>query len=137
MSRKLAFISNSAPHRREKTQLVLITLSLSPIPIRMKNTWVPYPFQNNICSLPLEDQVNCINGLIGKQNKTKHCCGHNYMLNLFVLLYYTPKNNMLVGTRLVKQKNTDEVARQIGGIKEFYGIREQRLETLLNSRDRR
>lgn len=23
----------------------------------MKNTWVPYPFQNNICSLPLEDQV--------------------------------------------------------------------------------
>lgn len=31
----------------------------------MKNTWVPYPFQNNICSLPLEDQVACINGLIG------------------------------------------------------------------------
>ena len=31
---------------------------------RMKNTWVPYPFQNNIVSLPLEDQINCINGLI-------------------------------------------------------------------------
>jgi protoporphyrinogen oxidase len=31
----------------------------------MKNRWVPYPFQNNICSLPLEDQINCINGLIG------------------------------------------------------------------------
>ena len=30
----------------------------------MKKTWVPYPFQNNICSLPLEDQVACINGLI-------------------------------------------------------------------------
>lgn len=30
----------------------------------MKNRWVPYPFQNNICSLPLEDQVSCINGLI-------------------------------------------------------------------------
>lgn len=30
----------------------------------MRNTWVPYPFQNNICSLPLEDQINCINGLI-------------------------------------------------------------------------
>lgn len=30
----------------------------------MKQRWVPYPFQNNICSLPLEDQVNCINGLI-------------------------------------------------------------------------
>lgn len=32
--------------------------------IRMKNTWVPYPFQNNIVSLPQEDQINCINGLI-------------------------------------------------------------------------
>lgn len=30
----------------------------------MRDTWVPYPFQNNICCLPLEDQVNCINGLI-------------------------------------------------------------------------
>ena len=30
----------------------------------MKNRWVPYPFQNNICSLPMEDQINCINGLI-------------------------------------------------------------------------
>ena len=23
----------------------------------MKQRWIPYPFQNNICSLPLEDQV--------------------------------------------------------------------------------
>ena len=23
----------------------------------MKKRWIPYPFQNNICSLPLEDQV--------------------------------------------------------------------------------
>jgi len=30
----------------------------------MKQRWIPYPFQNNICSLPLEDQVQCINGLI-------------------------------------------------------------------------
>lgn len=30
----------------------------------MKQRWVPYPFQNNICSLPVEDQINCINGLI-------------------------------------------------------------------------
>ncbi len=63
--------------------------------------------------------------------------GYATKLFEFVPIEHTPKNNMLVGTRLVKQKNTDEVARQIGGIKEFYGIREQRLETLLNSRDRR
>lgn len=40
----------------------LTTLLSSPR--RMKNTWVPYPFQNNIVSLPQEDQINCINGLI-------------------------------------------------------------------------
>eukprot|EP01038_Epipyxis_sp_PR26KG_P010739 gene10739-14424_t len=30
----------------------------------IKNRWIAYPFQNNISGLPLEDQVNCINGLI-------------------------------------------------------------------------
>lgn len=30
----------------------------------MRQRWIPYPFQNNICSLPLEDQISCINGLI-------------------------------------------------------------------------
>ena len=32
--------------------------------VRMMNRWIPYPFQNNICSLPLENQIDCINGLI-------------------------------------------------------------------------
>ena len=32
--------------------------------VRMMNRWVPYPFQNNICSLPMENQIACINGLI-------------------------------------------------------------------------
>ena len=30
----------------------------------LKNTWVPYPFQNNIQALPVEDQIECINGLV-------------------------------------------------------------------------
>lgn len=30
----------------------------------IRQRWVAYPFQNNICSLPLEDQISCINGLI-------------------------------------------------------------------------
>ena len=30
----------------------------------MKKRWVPYPFQNNITSLPVEDQIACINGLV-------------------------------------------------------------------------
>jgi protoporphyrinogen oxidase len=32
--------------------------------VRMMDRWVPYPFQNNITSLPMEDQITCINGLI-------------------------------------------------------------------------
>ena len=32
--------------------------------VRMLNRWVPYPFQNNITSLPMEEQIACINGLI-------------------------------------------------------------------------
>ena len=30
---------------------------------RMMDRWIPYPFQNNICSLPLEEQIQCITGL--------------------------------------------------------------------------
>lgn len=30
----------------------------------LKKTWVPYPFQNNIQALPVEDQIACINGLV-------------------------------------------------------------------------
>ncbi|GAA6040184.1 hypothetical protein JCM8097_004168 [Rhodosporidiobolus ruineniae] len=29
-----------------------------------KNVWVPYPYQNNITLLPVEDQVKCIEGMI-------------------------------------------------------------------------
>ncbi|KAK0566946.1 hypothetical protein OC844_000467, partial [Tilletia horrida] len=32
--------------------------------VRCKNVWVPYPFQNNITVLPVEDQVKCIEGMI-------------------------------------------------------------------------
>ena len=32
--------------------------------VRCKGRWVPYPFQNNICSLPKDDQVACLTGLV-------------------------------------------------------------------------
>ena len=32
--------------------------------IRFKDCWVPYPFQNNLSVLPLEDKVDCLGGLI-------------------------------------------------------------------------
>lgn len=43
---------------------VPMCVCMSTWPCRMKGRWIPYPFQNNICGLPLEDQVACINGLI-------------------------------------------------------------------------
>ena len=30
----------------------------------MKNRYIPYPFQNNITCLDVEDQVSCLNGLV-------------------------------------------------------------------------
>jgi protoporphyrinogen oxidase len=32
--------------------------------VRLKDSWIPYPFQNNISMLAKEDQVQCVAGLI-------------------------------------------------------------------------
>lgn len=59
--------------------------------------------------------------------------GYTTKLFEFIATEHTPKNNMLVGTRIEKKDDAETFARQINQIKEFYGIKEQRLETLLNS----
>ncbi len=59
--------------------------------------------------------------------------GYATKLFEFISVEHTPKNNMLVGTRLAKPKNVEEIDRQISEVKDFYGIREHRLETLLKS----
>ena len=63
----LFFLTTSLPFSFSPFPLSPFSFSLfsSSSACRMKERWIPYPFQNNICSLPLEDQVNCINGLIG------------------------------------------------------------------------
>ena len=58
--------------------------------------------------------------------------GYSTRLFEFVPMEHTPKNNMLVGTRLPKEAPTDGIARQIDEIKSTFGIREQRLEKLLS-----
>ena len=63
--------------------------------------------------------------------------GYATKLFEFISVEHTPKNNMLVGTRLAKPKNVEEIDRQIIEVKDFYGIREHRLETLLKSGFRR
>lgn len=32
--------------------------------VRSKGNWVPYPYQNNISMLPVEEQTKCIDGMI-------------------------------------------------------------------------
>jgi hypothetical protein len=62
--------------------------------------------------------------------------GYSTKLFEFVPSEHTPKNNMLVGTRLSKPANPSEIDERIIQIKDLYGIREQRLETLLDSTSR-
>src|SRR5437879_3483730 len=40
--------------------------------VRMFDTWVPYPFQNNIRYLPKEVACECLTGLVEAQTKRDH-----------------------------------------------------------------
>lgn len=57
--------------------------------------------------------------------------GYSTKLFEFISTEHTPKNNMLVGIRGNKTVDAEKLGEQIRTIKEFYGIREQRLENLL------
>jgi len=59
--------------------------------------------------------------------------GYATKLFEFISTEHTPKNNMLVGTRHEKNFDVEKLNAQIREIKNFYGIKEQRLESLLNS----
>jgi hypothetical protein len=59
--------------------------------------------------------------------------GYSTKLFEFISVEHTPKNNMLVGTRLAKPGSPDRFDEQINAIKERYSIKHQRLETLLRS----
>jgi len=57
--------------------------------------------------------------------------GYSTKLFEFISTEHTPKNNMIVGTRTTKNVDAETIAEQIEAVKNFYGIREQRLECLL------
>ena len=61
--------------------------------------------------------------------------GYATKLFEFIATEHTPKNNMLVGTRLKEKADSTGIELQIAKIKDFYGIKEQRLESLLDSFD--
>ena len=53
----------------------------------------------------------------------------------FIGTEHTPKNNMIVGTRQNKKDDAEKISEQIKSIKDFYSIKEQRLEKLLDQTD--
>ena len=59
--------------------------------------------------------------------------GYSTKLFEFIATEHTPKNNMLVGTRLERPVETTAIDTQITEVKKFYGIMEHRLETLLGN----
>ena len=61
--------------------------------------------------------------------------GYATKLFEFISTEHTPKNNMIVGSRHDKNVDVEELGEQINSIKEFYGIKEQRLEGLLLSQN--
>ena len=58
--------------------------------------------------------------------------GYATKLFEFIATEHTPKNNMIVGTKQEKVKDAEKLDEQINSIKDFYGIREQKLENLIN-----
>lgn len=61
--------------------------------------------------------------------------GYSTKLFEFISTEHTPKNNMIVGTKQTKTSDTEKISEQINSIKNFYGIKEQRLEVLLQSKN--
>lgn len=59
--------------------------------------------------------------------------GYSTKLFEFISTEHTPKNNMLVGTRMAEPASPIEFQRQLDQLKEEFGITHQRLETLLNA----
>jgi SAM-dependent methyltransferase len=57
--------------------------------------------------------------------------GYSTKIFEFISTEHTLKNNMIVGTRTGRKANFEKLDEQIRAIKEFYRIKEQRLENLL------
>ena len=57
--------------------------------------------------------------------------GYATKLFEFIATEHTPKNNMIVGSRHERDVDAEKLDKQINSIKEFYGIKEQKLESLL------
>ena len=60
-------------------------------------------------------------------------CGYDTQVFEFVSLEHTAKNKMLLAVKRAQPAAADKLLAQVQQVKDFYGIREQCLETLLKS----
>jgi SAM-dependent methyltransferase len=60
-------------------------------------------------------------------------CGYDTQVFEFISLEHTNKNKMILAVKRATPKASDEVLAQIAALKQFYGVREQRLESLLRT----
>jgi SAM-dependent methyltransferase len=60
-------------------------------------------------------------------------CGYDTQVFEFISLEHTNKNKMILAVKRTTSKSPAEVLTQIAELKKFYGIREQRLQTLLEA----
>jgi hypothetical protein len=63
--------------------------------------------------------------------------GYSTKLFEFIATEHTPKNNMIVGTKSNRKIELENFDEQIQSIKKFYGIEEQKLESLINNSKRK
>jgi SAM-dependent methyltransferase len=59
--------------------------------------------------------------------------GYQTKLFEFISTEHTPKNNMIVGTKQKKKPDAAKFDAEVKAIKDFYGIKEQKLENLLKT----
>ena len=59
--------------------------------------------------------------------------GYSTKVFEFISTEHTPKNNMIVGVKKEKAIDAEKIKHQIAEIKNFYGIKEQQLEKLLDA----
>ncbi len=86
--------------------------------IRIFNTWVPYPFQNNIRYLPKEALYECLDGLISvnhNDNKSSHNF-QDWLLNTFgsgIVKYFMEPYNMKVWAYPIHEMAKDWIAERV------------------------
>jgi len=91
--------------------------------VRMMNTWVPYPFQNNIRHLPKQAAFECISGLIKAQNgsrKPKDCANFQEFMDVVfgegIVKYFMGPYNFKVWAHPPKMMNKEWIGERVAVI---------------------